>query len=373
MTTEVSTGRAAVMTEYAGRFTIEEFPRPEPEPGGLVVDIEAATVCGSDLHVWLGHLAGRLPISPPLILGHEMAGRVTAVGSGAEVDSLGRPVRVGDRVVWAHTPCGRCHQCTVEREPTQCTDRYIGYLNDCSVAPHFTGTFAEIGRVVPGAGRLVVPDAVDSAWASAGSCALRTVVRALQVAGPVGLTDTVVVQGAGPLGLFATALLSLHSPRRLIVVGGPADRLALAAEWGATDTVSVEEHPDPAARAEIVAQLTGGGPTLGFELAGAPGAVAEGIDLMGRGGRYVVMGTLGGERQAVDTARIATRGLRILGSMSGDIADYHVALEILERFRHRFDWDRMLGRRYGLDGLEEAMTSMRAMEQIKPVIEPARR
>ncbi|MBW0101110.1 hypothetical protein I4I78_01520 [Pseudonocardia sp. KRD-291] len=94
---------------------------------------------------------------------------------------------------------------------------------------------------------------------------------------------------------------------------------------------------------------------------------------MGRGGRYVVMGTLGGERQAVDAARIATRGLRILGSMSGDIADYHVALEILERFRDRFDWNRMLGRRYGLDGLEEAMNSMRAMEQIKPVIEPARR
>lgn len=367
------TGRAAVMAEYAGPFTIEEFPRPEPEPGGLVVDIDAATVCGSDIHVWQGHLAGRLPISPPLILGHEMAGTVTAIGSGADVDSLGRPVRVGDRVIWAHTPCGRCHQCTVAREPTLCTARYIGYLNDCSVAPHFTGTFAEIGRVIGRAGRVVVPDAVDSAWASAGSCALRTVVKALQVAGPIDHSDTVVVQGAGPVGLFATALLSLHNPRRLVVVGGPADRLAVASEWGATHTVSIEQYPDADARAEVVADLTGGGPTVGFEMAGAPGAVAEGIDLMGRGGRYVVMGTLGGDRQSVDTAKIATRGLTVLGSMSGDIGDYHLALGILERFRGRFDWDRMLGRRYGLDGLEEAMNAMRRLEQIKPVIEPGRR
>lgn len=368
-----SVGRAAVLTEYAGPFRVQEFPRPEPEPGALVVDIDAATLCGSDLHVWLGHLAGRLPITLPLILGHEMVGTVTAVGPGADVDSLGRPVRVGDRVVWAHTPCGRCRQCTVDREPTQCAARYIGYLNDCSVPPHFTGSFAEVGYVIPGAGRLVVPDTVHSAWASAGSCALRTVVRALDVAGPVGVGDTVVVQGAGPLGLFATALLSLHHPCRLVVIGGPDDRLALAAEWGATDTVSIEEHPDPAARAEVVADLTGGGPSLAFELAGAPGAVAEGIDLMGRGGRYVVMGTLGGERQPVDAARIATRGLSIRGSMSGDIGDYEVALQVLDRFRDRFDWDRMLGRRYGLDGLAEAMGAMRAMEQIKPVIEPGRR
>ncbi|MBW0101111.1 alcohol dehydrogenase catalytic domain-containing protein [Pseudonocardia sp. KRD-291] len=254
MSTDTS-GRAAVLAEYSAPFVVEDFPRPVPEPGALVVDIEAATVCGSDVHVWLGHLAGRLPITPPLILGHEMAGRVTAVGSGADLDSLGRPVRIGDRVVWAHTPCGRCHQCTVEREPTQCAARYIGYLNDCSVPPHFTGSFAEIGYVIPRAGRLLVPDAVDSAWASAGSCALRTVVRALEVAGPIDHTDTVVVQGAGPLGLFATALLSLHNPRKLIVVGGPADRLAVAAGWGATDTVPVEEHPDAAERAEIIAQL----------------------------------------------------------------------------------------------------------------------
>ena len=366
----MSEARAAVLTEYGAPFTLQSFPRPEPAPGALVVDIDAATVCGSDVHVWLGHLAGRMPVTLPLILGHEMAGRVTAIGEGADVDSLGALVRVGDRVVWAHTPCGRCHQCTVDRQPTLCAARYIGYLNDCSKPPHFTGTFAEVGYVVPRAGRLVVPAGVTSAWASAGSCALRTVVRALDVAGPITAADRILVQGAGPLGLFATALLSLHSPRKLVVVGGPTDRLALATEWGATDVVSLDEHPDPATRLEAVRALTAGGPTLAFELAGAPGAVAEGVDMLAPNGRYVVMGTLSGERQSIDAARIVLKGLQVRGSMSGDIADYHVALQVLDRFSNRFDWNRMLGQSYGLADLEKAMDAMRSTAEIKPVIVP---
>jgi len=366
----VTDARAAVLTEYRAPFTVETFPRPEPEPGALVVDIEAATVCGSDVHVWAGDLEGRLPISLPLILGHEMAGRVTAIGAGAEVDSLGNPVRIGDRVVWAHTPCGRCRQCTLDKEPTLCPQRYIGYMSDCSRPPHFTGTFAEVGYVVPRAGRLVVPDGVESTWAAAGSCAVRTVVRAMDVMGRIDFSDTVLVQGAGPVGLFTTALASLHQPRTLVVVGGPADRLAVAQEWGATDVVSVEEHPDPAARVELVRDLTGGGPSVAFEMAGAPGAAAEGVDMMGRNGRYVLMGTLGGARQQVDVARIVGYGLRLRGSMSGDIGDYAVALDALDRFSDRFDWNRILGTTYGLSELDRAMDAMRAMTEIKPVLDP---
>ncbi|WP_181781463.1 zinc-binding dehydrogenase, partial [Pseudonocardia pini] len=152
--------------------------------------------------------------------------------------------------------------------------------------------------------------------------------------------------------------------------GGPADRLALAREWGATDVVSIEDHPDAAARVEAVRDLTGGGPTVAFELAGAPGAIAEGVDMMASNGRYTVMGTLGGDRQSVDAARIVFKGLRIRGSMSGDIGDYHVALQTLDRFSERFDWDRLLGNSYGLADLDRAMDAMRGMSEIKPVLVP---
>ncbi|MCR1786161.1 zinc-binding dehydrogenase [Nocardioides carbamazepini] len=366
-----ATGRAAVLRDFGQDFTVETFPRPRADAGGLVVEIETATVCGSDVHAWKGQLS--LDVSLPMILGHEMAGRIVEIGDGADVDSVGQPLEIGDRVVWAHASCGRCHECTVEQTPVLCSNRYIGYLNDCSVPPHFTGTFAEYGVVRPDAGRVRIPDGVDSAWASAGSCALRTVVKALDLAGSVDRDDTVVVQGAGPLGLFATALLSLADPRRLVVVGGPQDRLDLAAEWGATHTVLVDPSADPAGRIDEVMSITGRGASVAFELAGAPGVVGEGVRMMARNGRYVVLGTLGGAPQPVDVATIVTRGLRVTGSMSGAIGDYHRAMLALDRYQDRFDWDRMLGSTYDLDTLGDAMEAMVAMTEIKPIVRPAGR
>lgn len=364
------TGRAAVMYDYKADFEICEYPRPGAAPGGLVVEIDVATVCGSDVHAWQGNLS--LPVDPPLILGHEMAGRIIEIGDGAEVDSVGQQLTVGDRVVWAHMPCGHCHECTVLRRPVLCSKRYIAYLTSCADAPHFTGTFAEYAIVRPGAGRVRIPDGVDSAWASAGSCALRTVVKALDLAGRIDRDDTVVVQGAGPLGLFATAMLSLHEPRRLVVVGGPADRLELAREWGATHTVAVDPAADPAERIAEVQRITGRGASVAFELAGAPGVMTEGVQMMARGGRYVMLGTLGGSPQEVSVSAIVTRGITVIGSMSGEIGDYHTAMQFLDRYQHRFDWNRMLGNTYGLDNLAEAMAAMKRMDEIKPIIRPGR-
>ncbi|OUZ08605.1 hypothetical protein BHE97_13105 [Aeromicrobium sp. PE09-221] len=365
----MTTGRAAVLHSFGGDFSIEEFARPTAEPGGLVVEIDTATICGSDVHAWKGHLS--LGVQLPMILGHEMTGRIAEIGAGADVDSVGQPLRVGDRVVWAHMSCGRCHECTVEQTPVLCAHRYIGYLNDCSVPPHFTGGFAEYGVIRPGAGRVRVPDGVESSWASAGSCALRTVVKALDLAGPIDRDDTVVVQGAGPLGLFATALLSLHDPRRLVVVGGPQERLDLAEEWGATHTVLVDPSADPSERVEQVMSITGRGASVAFELAGAPGVVGEGVQLMARHGRYVLMGTLGGQPQPVDVATVVTRGVTMIGSMSGAIGDYHRAMTALDRYQDRFAWDRMLGNTYDLSTLADAMDAMVSMREVKPVVRPA--
>jgi threonine dehydrogenase-like Zn-dependent dehydrogenase len=366
------TGRAAVLDSFGSRLEVREYPVPDPAPGAIVVEIELATVCGSDLHIWAGELGATYTVPMPLILGHEVVGRVLALGAGAGRDSIGRGLAAGDRVVWANEACRHCHTCTVEREPTLCPNRQLIGLRDCSVAPHFHGAFAEYGYIPPGAGRLRVPDEVESAWASAGSCALRTVINTVEAAGRVDFLDSVVVQGAGPLGLFTTALLSLHGLRDLIVVGAPDARLRLAETWGATHTISIERYPEPAERRELIHAITGlGGPSVAFEVSGAHGAAAEAVDMLRPHGRLVISGTVGGSRQEVDVARITTRGLRVTGSMSGDIDAYHKALEFLGRHRDRFDWNRMLGRRYGLHEVNDALQAMRRMEQIKPVIDPA--
>ncbi len=365
-----ATGRAAVLRAFNEPFEIREYPVPAPEPGAIVARIELATVCGSDLHIWENDLGGTYTLPLPLVLGHEMVGVIDALGAGAERDALGRPLAVGDRIVWANEPCRHCETCTVDHELTLCPSRKLIALTDCSVPPHFVGTFADYGYVSPGQGRVRVPDGVKSEWASAGSCALRTVINSVEAAGRIDSLDSVVVQGAGPLGLFATALLSLHAPRQLIVVGAPDDRLQLAREWGATHTVGIAEHPDPASRREAILEITGGGPHVAFELSGARGAAAEGVAMLRPNGRYVITGTVGGGEQPVDVSRITTRGLRVRGSMSGDIDAYYKALEFLDAHQDRFDWDRMIGARYGLHQAAEAMESMRQMREIKPVLVP---
>ena len=368
------TGLASVVREYGKPLEIVEYPVPEPEPGALVVKVDTTTMCGSDVHCWEGAYVGVLPIETPLILGHEVVGVVEAIGSGAELDSLGRPVSVGDRVIWTHEPCGHCYQCTINREPTLCPNRRLGMMERSDQFPYFAGTFAEYSYVWPKSGRLIVPDDVKSEWASASSCALRTVVNGVEAAGHIDYMHNVVIQGAGPVGLFTAAVVATHSPAQIIVIGAPAARLEVAKAYGADHVISIEEHPDPQERLEIVNELTGGrGADVVFEASGAPRVVSEGINLVAAAGRYVLIGSVGGAPQEISAGRIVTRQITVKGSFGGDIDSYYKALEFMRKNRSRFDFDLVLGDRYALDQVTDALEKMQRYEDIKPIIVPSTR
>lgn len=362
-------GRAQVLREYGAPFETVDYPVPEPEAGALVVAMDVASVCASDVHAWRGAYAGVIPGALPVILGHEGVGRIVAIGSGAHRDSLGTVLAPGDRVVWTPEPCMSCWVCTIDKEPAACPDKSIGMFTSSDEWPHFHGTFGEYSYVRPRAGRVRVPDDVKSSWASAASCAMRTVVKAVEKAGRIDHTDAVVVQGAGPLGLFATAMLSTHHPRRLVVIGAPDERLAVADAWGATDTVSIETHPTPEARIEAVRSLTDGrGASVVLEAAGLPGVVTEGLEMVARNGRYVIVGSAAGRPQSIPAHRIVNRELTLIGSFSGGVDAYFKALDFMRVHRDRFDWDRAIGASYRLDEVSYALDAMGGHRDVKPLI-----
>jgi threonine dehydrogenase-like Zn-dependent dehydrogenase len=366
-----ATGLAAVVTAWGEPLALREFPLPSPEPGALLVRVERATVCGSDVHVWDGALARSFPIELPVILGHETVGRIVAFGDGSRQDSLGTPLRSGDRVVWEHEACGHCYECTVLGMGTMCQNRKMGFLMHATEPPHFHGGFAEYSYVRPGAGRLHVPDDVDSDWAAAASCALRTIVEAMRRVGPIDYRHAVVIQGSGALGLFATAAVSLLSPRRLIVIGGPASRLAVAREWGADLTVDVGAVSAAPERRDAVLDATEGrGADVVLELSGAHGAIGEGIQLAAPGGRYLIAGTVGGAPQPIAGDLIARRSLQIIGSLGAEIDAYYLALQLLRQHRQRFDWSRMIGGRYPLAEATTALERMKDFSETKAVVVP---
>lgn len=116
--------RSVVLVDYEGGPRVENLPLGPPPPGGALVRMDAATVCGTDVHIADGvfdHL-----VRLPLVMVHEGTGTVLEPGAGLERDALGVPLRTGDRIVWAHNWCGRCYFCAVAKQPTLC-ENTMGY------------------------------------------------------------------------------------------------------------------------------------------------------------------------------------------------------------------------------------------------------
>jgi threonine dehydrogenase-like Zn-dependent dehydrogenase len=360
------TSRAAVVEEFGAPVRITDVPVPqELEPGALLVRTEACSVCGTDLHLWQGELS--LNVDLPVILGHEMVGRVVATGPGADRDSMNEPLRVGDRVVWTHTACGRCKFC-VQGQPTLCVNRRGYMFETCSKPPYLLGGFSEYVYVLPQAGRVRVPDSVSSDLASIASCALRSVMKAFREVGKLSASDNVLIQGSGPLGLLATAVATAAGARSVTVIGAPAARLELCAELGATNVLDVTATTQPE-RAALVEQWTEGfGPDVSFEFSGNPRAFVEGLELTARGGRYMVVGQLGKGTVEMQPAMITAKNLSVLGSFSGGVLDYWDALRFFDRFCGDFPFEKLITGTYELETIGDALSAMKAEQEIKPLI-----
>ena len=361
--------QAAVIREFARPIEIEDVPVPrEIEPGAILTRIEMCSICGTDVHLWQGSLATKVPL--PVILGHEMVGRIVALGAGVERDSVGQPLRIGDRVIWAHTSCGSCFFCTVAQEPTLCqfSRRYM--YENMERYPYLLGGFAEYGYVLPDAGRILVPESISNPLASLSSCALRSVMNAFDVLGAISATDVVVVQGAGPLGLLATAAAKIGGARRVITFGAPDARLAIATEFGADLTLSIERTSADERAAHIRELTDGRGADIVMEFTGHPGAFNEGLDFIRRGGRYVIVGQLGQGTTTFRPSLIVSKQLRILGSLSGRAKAYWKALQFIADHQRHIPFDRMISNQYPLAEINTAMERMKNYEEIKPVVQP---
>ena len=138
-----ATGRAAVLTAFEQPFEIREYPLRAPARGALLVRVEVSSVCGSDIHFWDGSATESFPVELPLILGHEGVGTIVAFGPGAETDSVGNLLREGDRVIWTPESCLACWHCVIAKQPELCPNRHVTMADNCELAPHFGGTFAE--------------------------------------------------------------------------------------------------------------------------------------------------------------------------------------------------------------------------------------
>ena len=360
--------KAAVLVEYGQPDVITDVKVPEVEPGGILVKVRLAGICGTDVHQQLGGLNIKPPL--PNIQGHETLAEIVELGAGRTTDVAGEPLKVGDRIMWAHSFCGECFYCKIERKPYMCTNsRGYGFGH-----PDFLrGGFAEYEYVDPKTEVVRVPDEVTDEEAIGVGCALRTVVAAferLQRHSAIGVADTVVVQGCGPIGLYSTLLASRSGAGKVIVVGAPEVRLELAKEWGATHTINIEEVRDHEDRVKMVMDLTGGlGAEVAIECTGFPQAFDEGFDFLRKLSTYLVMGQTSDRTITFSPGKVQKKQCVVIGHSSADIRHFYKGLKLIAALRDKIDFAKIITTKYQLEDINTALQNMHKGIEMKAVID----
>src|ERR1051326_4348084 len=251
------TGRAAVYEHRGEPMRIREFALPEPGPGSILVRLSAANICGSDLHTWHEAEAGLIPnLRLPVIWGHEMTGRVAALGQGVVRDSAGAELHVGDRIVYKDMrPCFQCRACA-RGKFTACRTLWSHRVPDAASPPYFCGAFAQYYYLVSTFAVYRAPDGLSDVLLAGVNCALSQVIYGLEQAG-FRYADTLVIQGAGGLGIYMSAVAQEMGAARVIVIDGVAQRLEVARAFGADETINLSELTGAQDRIATVRQLTG--------------------------------------------------------------------------------------------------------------------
>ncbi len=303
--------KALVLKEYS-RFSYEDVPTPAPGPDEVLVAVKACGICGSDVHGMDGSTGRR---RPPIIMGHEAAGVITAAGAGVN------QWKPGERVTFDSTIyCGECEYCR-RGEINLCDNRRVLGVSCEDYRRH--GAFAEFA-VVPQRILYRLPEDLNfeqAALVEPFAIALHAVRRS-----PPGLNDTVVVVGAGMIGLALVQALSQAGCGKLIVVDVAADRLALAAKLGATDTI----HSTGANPLEQIGQLTRGrGADVAFEAVGLPATVDLALRCSRKGGAVTLVGNVAPKIEFPLQIAV-TRELTIYGSCASR-GEYPACLDMLAR------------------------------------------
>jgi L-idonate 5-dehydrogenase len=315
----------AVVVHGPGDVRVDRLPDPEPGPGEVLLAMEWGGICGSDLGYWARGTSGTAELRHPLVLGHEVAGRVAAVGAGVTGLPEGTAATVHPALLVGDV---------------QLPDRIAGrtnlhpqvrYFGSAAFDPHTDGGFSEY-RVVPADQIRPLPDGVGTeqgALAEPLAVALHAVHRAGDVRG-----RTVLVNGTGPIGALVVAAAKHRGAARVIAADLSAPSLAVATAMGADEAVDLGGGAPLPSDVELV-----------VEASGAPAALGAVLRATARGGTLVQVGNLPGIPAPAQLGDLVTREITWVGSyrfveeISDALRALQDGLDVAPLVTHRFDLD----------------------------------
>jgi propanol-preferring alcohol dehydrogenase len=291
--------KAAVIHEYGAPLQIEEIPTPVPGEGEVLVRVEAAGLCHTDIHACRGDWPVKSKL--PLIPGHEGVGIVEAMGPG-----LRNGIAEGDRVAlpWLGYACGHCRYCEAGWETLCESQLNMGYFLDGSYAEYVKGHARHVVKV---------PDGIRPEEAAPLTCAGVTTYKAVKVSGarPASL---VAVWGIGGLGHMALQYARAFGAT-VVAVDVHDEKLEVARELGAEHTINAAEQDVVAAIGEL------GGADAAIVTAATPVAFRQAFDSMARGGTLVFVGLPADNDMHLPIFETVLKGITIRGSIVGTHLD----------------------------------------------------
>ncbi len=333
-----------------GNVEVRDIPEPTPGPGEALIEVAAAGICGTDLHIFHDEFRS----NPPVVLGHEVAGRVVAVGEGVDEALIGSRVTTETY----YSTCGQCRYCR------------SGHANLClqrrSIGSAVNGGFTRHLKV-PARNLHALPASVSDR-AGALTEPLACVTHALLTRPVIRPGDVVAITGPGAIGLLATQV-ARAAGATVVMLGTPldADRLGLAKRLGAAYTVVVGQD-DPR---ELLGDITveGLGADVVIECSGAGPAAGSLLALARRGAHFVQVG-LFGKPVSFDLDQVCFKELKVSGTNASTPQSWLRALELLEN--GQVDTEALISDQYPLSGWRDAFDDFEAKRGVKLLLVPGR-
>lgn len=346
--------------------TIYEIPK-NVDDNEAIVEISLSTVCGSDVHTWLGHR----PFPTPCILGHEMVGKIIKLGKKLSHDFMGNKLSIDDRIIWSMTAsCGNCYYCKIAELPQKCVSLFKYGHAASNESPHFTGGFAKFVKIVGGSYIFKIPDELTDKEVVPLMCAGATITSGLDSAN-FNPCDYVVVQGCGALGLYSCAFSKELGARTVIAIDIDSERLSIAKEFGADILINSTMEKNLETKIKEITEQRGADYVI--EVSGSPMVIHDGIKFLRIGGTYILLGAIyPGSKVTIDTSDIITKCLKISGMHNYHAIHLEKALNLVYRSKNKYPYEKIVGPifEFTKHGLTDAFNSLNSKKSIRPAIMP---
>lgn len=359
---------AAVLRQLHAPFSLETLTLDEPQPDEVLVKLHSVGICHTDVKLAEGYM--KVPL--PVVLGHESAGTVAAVGSAV------RDIKPGDHVVLSFSACGHCAQCN-SQHPAYCDA--AGPLNFSCQRPgdkgsplhrqqerihgHFFGQSSFATHAMTRESNVVkIPASIPLSVPGVLGCGVQTGAGAVLNVLKPGTGQSLAVFGTGTVGLSAVMAARIAEVTTLIAIDTQPSRLALARELGATHTIDATQQPDLVA---AIQDITGGqGVNFSLDTTNNAAVVRQAFSCLGNRGTY---GHVGGGGQDLNfPASHLLPGRTITGIVQGDSHPQTFIPRLLDYFQQgKFPFDKLITH-YPFPAINQAVADMKAGTCIKPVL-----